>query len=314
MQMRISTAEGTALQGFLQEATGDIIVRIDPLGFIETASTNITDIGYDLSQLLLKPHLADLAEPSYADGLKTYVTGVLSADLNENGAVDWFEFPIGSSERSNIFASESCAPRYALSLRALTDEGSSITGAVGLLRSVDRERTLESEVHARALIDPLTGLSNRYVFCSALRRHLVERREGTVAIFEIDRLRAVFMQYGQRTADEIVWGFAKFLEAMVNEEFELAQFDGERFCVILSGLSPKACKRWADDVLKTFASLTLTTSSRSSHLSASAGLARIEGVVDESLRQAELALVMARARGGMQVTHAATLGTARIAV
>ena len=129
-------------------------------------------------------------------------------------------------------------------------------------------------------------------------------------------MRAVFMQYGQRTADEIIWGFAKFLETMTGGEYDLAQFDGERFCVILSSLSRKLSRAWAEDVLETFANLTLTTSSRSPRLSASAGLATIEGSVDATLRQAELALVMARARGGMQVAECVTpgQGMARIAL
>jgi PleD family two-component response regulator len=124
-------------------------------------------------------------------------------------------------------------------------------------------------------------------------------------MFEIDRMRAVFMQYGQRTADEIIWGFAKFLEAMVNDEYELAQLGSERFCVILDGVPAKRNRRWVEDVLKTFASLTLTTSARAPRLSASAGLTPVAVSVDETLRQAEVALVMARAKGGMQVVQSA---------
>ena len=49
MQTRISLAEGAALHGLLEEATGDIIVRVDALGFIETASSTIALLGYDRS-------------------------------------------------------------------------------------------------------------------------------------------------------------------------------------------------------------------------------------------------------------------------
>lgn len=51
MQSRVSLAEGAALQGLLEDATSDIVVRIDAQGFIETASANLIQIGYDLSQL-----------------------------------------------------------------------------------------------------------------------------------------------------------------------------------------------------------------------------------------------------------------------
>lgn len=303
MQTRISLAEGAALHGLLEEATGDIVVRVDPQGFIETASSNIVEIGYDLSQLLLKPHLADLAEREYLRDLRSHITAILSGRGEDSATADWIEFPIGLAVPCEPGVPPRPAPWYAISLRALTDGEGTITGAIGLLRSVDRKRALEGEVHARALIDPLTGLANRHAFCAALRRQVASGAQGSLAMIEIDRMRAVFMQYGQRTADEIVWGFAKFLEAMVNEDYELAQLGSERFCVILAGVPSKKSRRWVEDVLKTFASLTLTTSARAPRLSASAGLTPIAVSVDETLRQAEVALVMARAKGGMQVVQ-----------
>ncbi|MEL6540838.1 MAG: GGDEF domain-containing protein [Pseudomonadota bacterium] len=300
MQSRVSLAEGAALQGLLEDATSDIVVRIDAQGFIETASANLIQIGYDLSQLLLKPHLAELAESAHTPALKGRIDQVLSSKMCENGSADWLEFPIGVP---NSEAGETRSPPtwYALSLRALAGADGVVTGAMGLLRSIERNRALEGEIHSRALVDPLTGLANRHAFCAALKQQLAGAEDAVIAMFEIDRMRAVVLQYGQRTADEIIWGFARFLEAMVGEDFKLAQFDGERFCVMLSGLSLEASRNWAKEVLTTFGSLALTPSSRRPHLSASAGLASVEGNVDQTLRQAELALVMARARGGMRV-------------
>ena len=308
MQTRMSLAEGAALHGLLEQATGDIIVRVDAQGFIETASSNIAEIGYDLSQLLLKPHLADLAEREHFLDLKSHIETVLSGKLEESADANWIEFSVGLKQPSEPGEPPKLAPWDALSLRALVDERGEVGGAIGLLRSVDRKRALEGEVHARALIDPLTGLANRHAFCASLRRQLAIDAQGSLAMFEIDRMRAVFMQYGQRTADEIIWGFAKFLEEMVNEEHELAQLGSERFCVILARVPPKASRRWVEDVLKTFASLTLSTSARAPKLSASAGLTPIACSVDETLRQAEVALVMARAKGGMQVVESAASG------
>ncbi|MEM9311214.1 MAG: GGDEF domain-containing protein [Pseudomonadota bacterium] len=306
----MSLAEGAALHGLLEETTGDIVIRIDRDGFIETASANICEIGYDFSQLLLKPHLTDLAQREFAGELKDHMDIVLSGCTGESGSVDWLEFPIGSAvypphaaHSEEPLRQSSPKVWYALSLRAITGDEGQVCGALGLLRSVERLRALEGEVYSRALIDPLTGLANRHAFCATLRRQLASGQSGTMALFEVDRMRSVFMQYGQRTADEIIWGFAKFLETMVHEDYELAQFDGERFCVILQGLSRKNSRKWAQDVLQTFASLTLSTSARSPRLSASAGLAPIQNSVDWTLRQAELALVMARARGGMQVAE-----------
>lgn len=303
MRMRMSLTEGAALHGLLEESTGDIVVRVDRDGFIETASENLSEIGYDLSQWLLKPHLTDLAQRDHAEVLKDHIAFVLSGRVDEGATVDWLEFPVGRSAFEDPPVQRPHKAWYALSLRAISDEGGEVAGALGLLRSVERLRALEGEIYSRTLIDPLTGLANRHAFCATLRRQLASGQAGAIALLEVDRMRAVFMQYGQRTADEIIWGFAKFLETMVQDDYELAQFDGERFCVILPGLSRRASRKWALDVLQTFASLTLTTSSRAPRLSASAGLAPIENNVDWTLRQAELALVLARAGGGMQVAE-----------
>ncbi len=292
MYMGLSLGEDSALKGLLEDTTDDIFIRLDRHGFVETASANFADIGYDLSQLLLKPHVADLAEREHVPELQAYCGRILkrdvftdaTADNSQDGAADWIEFPASAhhlrdhSHDSGKSTADDCW--YALSLRAVTDESGAVCGALGLMRSVQRLRGLEGEVNSRALIDPLTGLANRHAFCAALSRQLARGqangRQGTIALFEVDRMRAVFMQYGQRTADEIIWGFARFLEAMAHSDHQLAQLDGERFCVILPGHSRQAARLWAQDVLSTFASLTLTSSARSPRLSASVGLAPIE--------------------------------------
>ena len=51
----------------------------------------------------------------------------------------------------------------------------------------------------------------------------------------VDRMRAIFMQYGQATTDEIRWGFAKFLETMTHPDQELAQLDDAEFRARFSG-------------------------------------------------------------------------------
>lgn len=310
MQMGFSVAEGTALHGLIEEATGDIVLRLDQKGFIETASANFAEMGYDLSQLLLKPHIADLSEPSHSAALANHAEAAFRLCDDAGGVTDWLEFPLSIPASTRDCELQAPPSWYALSLRPIVNERGEVTGVLGLLRSVERLRALEGEIYSRALIDPLTGLANRHAFCAALRRHLASGQFGTMALFEVDRMRAIFMQYGQRTADEITWGFAKFLEAMAHSEHELAQFDGERFCVLLPGFNRRAARGWARDVLQTFASLAIKSSARAPRLSASAGLAKVECTVDWTLRQAELALVMARARGGMQVAEISRFATA----
>ncbi|WP_299296539.1 diguanylate cyclase [uncultured Erythrobacter sp.] len=297
MKMGLSAAEGMILHGLLEEAAGDIVVKLDKQGFIIHASANFAELGFDLSLLLLLPHVTDLAERSHDQDVSDYTGAVLSG----RALGGWVEFPAITPEAPEGPGSANSQRWYALSLRPILDEEGEPNGAIGLMRSVQHLRALEGELHASVMTDPLTGLANRHAFCASLRRHLTSGGSHTVAIFAIDRMRALYMQYGQRTADDIQWGFAKFLDTMILPGQELAQLDEERFAVIMPEMTTRAANAWADDVLETFASLAMDSSSRSAKLSASAGIARIECTVDWTLRQAELALVMARAGGGMRV-------------
>ena len=74
--------------------------------------------------------------------------------------------------------------------------------------------------------------------------------------------------------------------------------DFERFAVILPGIKAKAATAWANDLVSTFASLSLSSPGKAPVLSASAGLAGIASSVEWTMKQAELALIMARAGGG----------------
>jgi len=313
MHIQFSHAEGRVLHGLIAEASGDIVVRLDPAGFIVHASENASELGIDLASLLLMPHIADLAEVGHGPDVARYVAQVFAG----RSQAGWIEFPLrqledqtaqraaGSGEvgAGRACAGQACAGQawYAFSLRQIEDDDGVAQGALGLLRSVQQRHALEGEINNRALTDPLTGLANRSAFFGQLRRSISACDDQSMAVLAVDGLRAIFMQYGQRTADEVQWGFAKFLETMTVRGQELAQLDGERFAVLLPGMSVKQARHWAEDVLKTFAGLTVHAPKRSPELTASAGLARVEVTVDWTMRQAELGLVMARAAGGIQI-------------
>ena len=295
MKMQFSHAEGRVLHGLIEDASGDIVVRLDASGFIIHASDNASELGMDLSTLLLMPHIADLADPEHASGVGQFVSRVLEGEAQQG----WIEFPLHRSMEDQ--AAEESPPWYAFSMRLVDEEAGAAKGALGLLRCVKERHALEGEINARALTDPLTGLANRHAFFGQLRRSISMEEEQAMAVLAVDRLRAIFMQYGQRTADEIQWGFAKFLETMAAPGQELAQLDGERFAVLLPGMSIKQARAWAEEVLQIFAGLAVTSSKSTPELTASAGLAKVEVTVDWTMRQAELGLVMARAGGGMQI-------------
>ncbi|MEL7199696.1 MAG: GGDEF domain-containing protein [Pseudomonadota bacterium] len=319
MDLAVNFFDGNALHGLLEDASDDILVKVDTSGFIVHASSNFEQLGEGLASQLVMPHLCDLCEIDHSEVVSVYAQNVLGGQT-VGGTI---EFPVPLCHGSDIESSSVSRRWFSLSLRPIFKGESAslpdlidppsgswsveasgdgdIVGAIGLLRCVQRVRLLESELHSRAVRDPLTGLSNRHAFSASLGRQLANHRPQMVVVFAVDRMRSLLLQYGQRTADEIQWGFAKFLETMIQPSYELAQLDNERFGVMAPDISFPEAREWAQDVLDTFSSLAITTSPRLPKLGASAGLARLESTVDWTLRQAELALVIARAGGGKQV-------------
>ena len=305
MKIGLSDVEGRVLHGLIEEASGDIVIRIDRRGFIIHASGNIAELGLDFGAALLPPHITDLAQPAHAASLDEHIGAVL-ADETRPG---WIEFPVAPFNTLDAAEAPMAPGRrwYAISLRPMhdaADPAGAPDGALCLMRSVQRLRLLEGELYNRAVTDPLTGLANRQAFCASMRRHLAGGGGQIVAVFAVDGMRALLLRYGQRTADEVLWGFAKFLETMALPGHEVAQLDGERFGVLLPEMTLRAAREWAEDVVQTFAGLAAPASARNPQLSASAGLARVECTVDWTLREAELGLVLARAGGGKQVAIA----------
>ena len=297
------------LHGLIEEASGDIVIRIDRRGFIIHASGNIVELGLDFGAALLLPHITDLAEPDHAASLGEHIGAVLAGETRPG----WIEFPVApfnTADAAEARMGPASGPGrrwYAISLRPMhdtADPGGAPDGALCLMRSVQRLRLLEGELYSRAVTDPLTGLANRQAFCASLRRHLAGGGGQIIAVFAVDGMRALLLRYGQRTADEVLWGFAKFLETMALPGHEVAQLDGERFGVLLPEMTLRTAREWAEDVVATFSALAAPASARTPQLSASAGLARVECTVDWTLREAELGLVLARAGGGKQVAIA----------
>jgi GGDEF domain-containing protein len=305
MKIGLSDVEGRVLHGLIEEASGDIVIRLDRRGFIIHASGNVAELGQDFGASLLPPHITDLAEPEHAPSLGEHVGAVLAGDARPG----WIEFPVATGIPEEDRDERLPHPQrwFAISLRPMhdaADPDGAPDGALCLMRSVQRLRLLEGELYNRAVTDPLTGLANRQAFCASLRRHLAGGGGQMVAVFAVDAMRTLLLRYGQRTADEVMWGFSKFLETMALPDHELAQLDGERFGVLLPAMNLRAAREWAEDVVQTFSDLAAPGSARSAQLSASAGLARVECTVDWTLREAELGLVLARAGGGKQVAVA----------
>ncbi|MEL7447212.1 MAG: GGDEF domain-containing protein, partial [Pseudomonadota bacterium] len=246
----------------LADIAGDIVITFDCDGYIEEASPSINAIGLDPTQMLLKPHLADLAQATHRDLAATFVASALIHETS----TEWIEFPLSLCSASTC---DIHSPWYALHARSRQSAGGQQSGGIALLRSVDRLRELEQELHAQSSVDPLTGLGNSRSFAASLQRSVAADTDDTLAVFELGQFRALHLQYGQEAADELLWAFAQFLDAMGLHKLEIAHLGHQRFGVILDGKPIDAAQEWCDDVLQTLSALAIGRTSKGVQLSAS---------------------------------------------
>lgn len=284
----------------------DILIRLDRAGFIVNASQNAGKLGIDFETLLLMPHIADFAVADCRQKVARYFEQVIAGECGAEG----IEFPITTDHTSNELGlvayqkggpcSEHDQQWCLLKLSCIGNEGQPGSGALGTVQLIERKCEITCHFETPKVSDPLIGLADRRAFVRCLDGSLALDESASVAILAIDGMRAIYMQYGQTTADEVRWGFARFLETIADHDHILAQVDDERFGVILPGMAPNVAREWAADVLQVFASLAMPENGCKPEFGASAGIAKAEMSPEWTIRQAELGLVMARAAGGMQ--------------
>ena len=88
-----------------------------------------------------------------------------------------------------------------------------------------------------ALTDPLTGIQNRRAFDLDLQRELSRaRRHGrplTVALIDVDGLKAVNDRFGHRAGDEALRAVARALESTARREDGAYRIGGDEFALLL---------------------------------------------------------------------------------
>lgn len=306
MKMHVQEAQIFALRNKNENRVSDIVVHLDTAGFIIEASKNAARLGIDLDAQLLLPHIADIAAPEHQSTVTRCLIEVAAGKSHE----ERIEFPLAqcvdhekSDERTLLHATDGSRADQEwvlLTLRSNGQDDCKEPRLVGTLRCNGRRHIGSSQRPLEVGSDPFTGLADRRFFARAVTGGIAMGEIQSVALFAIDGMRSIFMQHGQSTADEVRWGFARFLEAMAEPQHILGQVDEERFGVILPAVRPREAREWAADVLATFAGLTGPSKGNNPRLSASAGIGRAEISAEWTIRQAELGLVMARAGGGMQ--------------
>ena len=285
MEMTFTPQDGSVLYGLLADSTSDIILKIGCDGSILHASPGVTQLGVSFSSALNSLNIANLVHTRYEERVRSEYEDVISGCRGGG----WFEVLAVSSDGSERW--------FDMKFRTLRDSADSVLGALGIMRNTDERRLLEHKLFAAEMTDPLTGLTNRKAFVTMLQHLVDEGTGGCLALFDIDYFQSINMQHGQSVGDRVLIVFADLLRSMMGENDIISRIDGECLGVLLPAADQSEARELCHRIVTTLSGLRSEIGIGNFAITASAGLSRIDQSVDDTMRRAELALFLAKAKG-----------------
>lgn len=289
MAVNFAPGESFALFRLLADNATDVLLKTDRAGFILRALPALEHLGVRLPGGPIGRHILDMVHPAYAAAVRAAHDSAIELGRDS----DWVEFPASTEGARERW--------FALRTRPLPGPDGTPDGAVSIVRSISERRSFEERLFAAAMTDPLTGLTNRSAFVAMLE-HLVDAKDGgCLALFDIDHMRAINLRHGHSTGDAVLAAFAELLRAIAGKDDILSRIGGESFGVLLPSARPDHAEAICQSVLLAWAEAGGDVASGDLAITASAGLAPIADSLDATMKAAELALTLAKARGRNRV-------------
>jgi diguanylate cyclase (GGDEF)-like protein len=174
---------------------------------------------------------------------------------------------------------------------------------------------LRDALRAMALIDPLTGLSNRHQLDAVLHAQLHEaRRNGrplSCLMLDIDRFKSINDNFGHEAGDAVLRGVGEILSHAVRGEGVAFRHGGEEFLLLMPGFSLEAAAERAERIRERIEALRISyDGSEVGAVTCSIGIAGFpdHGGADSLVQTADAALLRAKKQGRDRVVVAAVRG------
>lgn len=167
----------------------------------------------------------------------------------------------------------------------------------------------DAEAQRLATTDPLTGAYNRRTFQDIAEREMSRARRAnqplSIIMLDLDHLRKLNDDYGQRAGDEVLQRFADIARSALRKEDMLVRFAGEQFLVMLPEVSGPGAVVVAGRIRRAVADSPIEAGGHLLPVTVSLGVAaRLdEGPesIDGLVARAESALQLAKQRGRNRV-------------
>jgi diguanylate cyclase (GGDEF)-like protein/PAS domain S-box-containing protein len=165
---------------------------------------------------------------------------------------------------------------------------------VVLARDITQQLRFERDLHALALVDELTGLSNRRGFMLfAEQERIRARRDKHVPVIvfaDIDGLKAINDSFGHAAGDAAIKLVALALKTVLRESDIVARWGGDEFVALIGEGGEKAAEQIGQRLTGAIAAL--RPSSQMYRVTASVGMSPLEAEtpLNEALEKADAAL------------------------
>ena len=186
--------------------------------------------------------------------------------------------------------------------RAIADRGADGRRLAGSLTDISPRKEIEQQLRHAARHDPLTGLANRTRLDELLAR-VAARRHGdgpcaALLFVDLDRFKLINDSLGHAVGDQVLVEVSARLRRCLRPGDHLCRFGGDEFVVLLDGLpEPDAAERVAERMLASLREPLALPGQPPLTVSASIGLAPLDGTPSQALQAADLALYRAKAGG-----------------
>jgi diguanylate cyclase (GGDEF)-like protein/PAS domain S-box-containing protein len=193
------------------------------------------------------------------------------------------------------------------------------SGAVIAFRDITERKAFEDELHHHAFYDSLTGLANRRLLVErleqALLRSAMDRKTHALIFVDVDRFKGINDSLGHVTGDDFLVAIGARMKEVVRSHDLLARFGGDEFVVLLEDVAGVAVAVAAAQRICAAAEQPMVLPDGYELVaSVSAGIALTEPgkTADDVLRNADVAMYEAKAKGGggiYKVFNQASMGT-----
>lgn len=186
-----------------------------------------------------------------------------------------------------------------------TDEQELMTYSASLAGMVIGRFTQQKALEYLANYDPLTGLANRFLLQSHLKKTIETAQNKNLSfallLFDLDRFKDINDSFGHTTGDELLTLVAKRFAHQLGENDTISRLGGDEFAILLSPLSHREdASNIARILIETLQSPFSLSNGVQLHISASGGIALFPAhgnSAEELIQHADAALYRAKSEG-----------------